>query len=417
MDGMTEFVGAEIDSAETHLQRARLVQALRDDGTISSEPVAAALATVPRHLFTPELSAAESYDAYTSLVTKRDADGRAMSSVSEPHVQAFMLQQAGIEPGMRVLEVGSGGYNAALIGELVGHDGVVVTVDIDPDVTDRARRLLDAAGYRHVQVVLADAEAGVPEHAPYDRILVTVGSWDVPEAWTAQLAEGGRLLVPLRVRGLTRVIAFERCGEHWESVSARLFGFVPMQGQGAHQGHAAMLAGGEIVLRFDEDPPSDLDLLEGALGTERVEVWTGDHIGRREPLQTIEMWLATALDGFCVLGLDRERDSGLISLPGKKAFAMAAVDAGSFAYLTTRASEDEGEVEFGVHAYGPDRERLAEQVAEHVHTWSRHLRGGAGPHFALYPAGAGDDLLPGGRVVDKKHRRVLISWPDLESQG
>lgn len=92
---------------------------------------------------------------------------------------------------MRVLEIGSGGYNAALIAELVGETGQVTTVDIDPDVADRAQSCLAAAGYHRVNVVVADAEGGVPKHAPYDRMIVTVGAWDIPPAWSDQLAEGG----------------------------------------------------------------------------------------------------------------------------------------------------------------------------------------------------------------------------------
>ena len=74
-------------------------------------------------------------------------------------------------------------------------------MDIDPEVTDRASRLLDAAGYSQVRVVLGDAERGVPEFAPYDRIVVAIGAWDIPPAWTDQLAGGGRMVVPLRMRG------------------------------------------------------------------------------------------------------------------------------------------------------------------------------------------------------------------------
>lgn len=411
---MTDVIEMTDNAAEAEALRAALVRTLTDDGVITSEAVGAAVGAVPRHLFAPEVPVSEAYGAYTSVVTKRGLDGRAMSSVSEPHVQAFMLEQAQIAPGMRVLEVGSGGYNAALIAELVGESGAVTTVDIDPDVVDRARGMLELAGYGRVKVVLADADAGVPDGAPYDRILVTVGAWDIPPAWVEQLAEGGRLLVPLRVRGLTRVIMFEQRGDHLESVSERIFGFVPMQGNGAHEAHTIVLAGGEIRLRFDDSAPSDPDALAGAVGTERAEVWTSAHIGRLELLQGIEMYLATVMDGFCVLNLDREKDTGLISLPGKKAFAMAAVAGGSFAYLTTRASEDPDEVEFGVHAYGPERSALAEEMAGHVRVWSERLRGRSlGARFALYPAATPDDQLPGGRVVDKQHHRVLISWPVL----
>jgi protein-L-isoaspartate(D-aspartate) O-methyltransferase len=79
--------------------------------------------------------------------TKKDRNGVTISSVSAPWRQAMTLEQAGLRPGMRCLEIGSGGYNAALMAEIAGPDGEVATVDIDSDVTSRARRFLDAAGY------------------------------------------------------------------------------------------------------------------------------------------------------------------------------------------------------------------------------------------------------------------------------
>ena len=93
---------------------------------------------------------------------KTRADGVNLSSVSGPWLQAKMIAQAGIEPGMRVMEIGSAGYNAALLSEVAREH--VVTVDIDPDITARASAALDAAGYAgRVTVVTADGEHGFPD--------------------------------------------------------------------------------------------------------------------------------------------------------------------------------------------------------------------------------------------------------------
>ncbi|MGH3929890.1 MAG: hypothetical protein ACRDTF_07930 [Pseudonocardiaceae bacterium] len=124
---------------------------------ITSEPVAAAVATVPRHLFAPGEPLEAAYAANNAPVIKRDLGGAAISSLSATHIQAVMLEQAQLRPGMRVLEIGSRDYNAALIAELVGETGQIITVDIDPDVADRAQRCLSAAGYEKVNVVLTDA--------------------------------------------------------------------------------------------------------------------------------------------------------------------------------------------------------------------------------------------------------------------
>jgi protein-L-isoaspartate(D-aspartate) O-methyltransferase len=188
--------GTDHDPARADELRVAMVRALRDEGVIVSGPVAAAFAAVPRHLSAPGESLEAAYAPHGTVMPKRDADGLLLSVLSAPNIQAMMLEPTGIEPGMRVLEVGSGGVNAALIAELAGPGGQVTTVDIDPDVTARARACLDAAGYGRVRVVLADAEHGVPGGAPYDRIIITAGAWDIPPAWISQLAPGGRLVVP-----------------------------------------------------------------------------------------------------------------------------------------------------------------------------------------------------------------------------
>lgn len=389
--------------------REAMVGELCAIGAIRSDRVAAAFRAVPRHLFAPGAALEEVYAARDSVVTKRDEHGVPVSSVSAPEIQAFMLEQAGIRPGMSVLEIGSGGYNAALLAEMVGPQGAVTTLDLDPEVTARAGRLLGAAGYSRVRVVLGDAEHGVAEHAPYDRILVTVGAWDVPPAWVEQLSERGRLVAPLRIRGLTRSLALDRDGDHLVSRSAMVCGFVKIQGEGAHRERLLLLRGEEIGLRFDDGGPADPHLLDGVLGTERVDVWTGVRVGRQEPFDTLQLWLATALPGFCLLAVEAEKGRGLAD-PGERWFNLAAVEGGSFAYLVSRPVSD-GFVEFGVHAFGTRAAAAAEAMAEQVRLWDRDHRGGPGPDVTVWPVSTPDEALPGGLVVDKRHSRITISWP------
>lgn len=410
---MTEVIA---DSARAAQLRGRLTDELVNKGTIVSKEVEAAFRTVPRHLFAPGATLEESY-AQDTVRTKRDEHGITISSISAPWLQAMMLEQVGLCPGMRVLEIGSGGYNAALMAELVGADGEVTTVDIDPEVVDRARSCLTEAGYSRVNVVLADAEEGVPKHARYDRIIVTVGAWDIPPAWVDQLTEGGTLTVPVRMRSLTRSITFEHAGDQLVSRSAEVCGFVTMQGAGAHTERLLLLRGEEIGLRFDDGFPADPDLLDGALDTTRVDVWTGVVIERMVPFDTLQLWLATALDGYCRISVDPELDTGLVS-PITRRSNDAAVDGGSFAYLTARRL-DESMAEFGVHAFGPGAATLAEAMAEQVRVWDRDHRGGPGPRIVVYPAGTPDEQLPDGRAIDKRHVRITISWPsaDLPAAG
>jgi protein-L-isoaspartate(D-aspartate) O-methyltransferase len=182
--------------------RQRLVAYLRRVGTLTDPAVERALLTVPRELFVAPLAARHGLQAVyrdRAIVTKRDALGRPTSSSSQPRIMAAMLQQLQVRPGQRVLEVGAGsGYNAALLATLVGPGGLVVSVELDDQVARSARVALARGGYR-VQVVTGDGRHGCAAQAPFDRIIVTASTDDVPRAWFDQLVVGGRLVLPLRL--------------------------------------------------------------------------------------------------------------------------------------------------------------------------------------------------------------------------
>jgi protein-L-isoaspartate O-methyltransferase len=120
------------------------------------------------------------------------------SSASQPSVVAKMLTALRVEPGMRVLEIGTGtGYNAALLAQRVGQENVT-TIEVDPAVAEHARAALDAAGYSKVAVITGDGAEGWAEGAPYDRVIATVSAREVPYSWIGQTVPGGRVVVPLR---------------------------------------------------------------------------------------------------------------------------------------------------------------------------------------------------------------------------
>ncbi|MGH3995160.1 MAG: hypothetical protein ACRDSN_22185, partial [Pseudonocardiaceae bacterium] len=147
------------------------------------------------------------------------------------------------------------------------------------------------------------------------------------------------------------------------SRSSRLFGFVPIQGAGAHQDTLLVTRGGEVTLRFDDEFHVDASVLEEMLNTPRVEVWTGSTIGRFELWADAHLWLASAQPGFCRVVVDQTLDTGLIFPPGRRSAASAIVAGGNFAYVTTHLADEEN-LEWGVHAFGTDANKLAEDVAE-----------------------------------------------------
>ncbi|GAA1748778.1 methyltransferase, FxLD system [Streptomonospora arabica] len=402
------------DSEWAKQLRAQVVDELVEGGTITTPQIEDVMRRVERHAFAPDNNLEEIYSTYAAVITKSDEHGIPMSSVSAPQIQAMMLEQARLEPGMRVLEIGSGGYNAALIAELVGPEGDVTTIDIDSQVTARAAQLLAEAGYSQVRVLTADGESGVPSRALFDRILVTAGAWDIPPAWREQLTEKGRLIVPLRMRGLTRSIGFENRGDRLVSDSALVCGFVPMQGSGAHREQLLLVNGtDEIGLRFDDGLPIEPSRLDNAVRSPREEAWTGVSVGRHELIESLPMYLATYLPGFCIMAVDPDLDTGLVA-PANRSFAMAAVDTATgdtFGYVTTRRNVDGATAEFGVHALGPRRSHLAAELVDLVHAWNTQQRGGPGPRIEVVPADTPDADLPGPQVIDKRHSRVVLTWP------
>ncbi|WP_162145936.1 methyltransferase, FxLD system [Glycomyces tenuis] len=410
-----ESIMTDEDATAAHLRQALAESIIKNRAAIGrsvDELILEAVRTVPRHLFVPDVGLDEAY-ADDSPIMKRDKQGVAISSVSAPWLQAMMLQQAQIEPGMRLLEIGSGGYNAALMAELVGPNGAVVTLDIDPDVCARAERGLADAGYDDlVTVVRADGEFGAEQHAPFDRIIVTVSAPDIPPAWINQLTDGGLLVVPLRMRGLARSFVFERTGNHLSSREFELCGFVPIQGVGEFRQRLVGLAGDDIALRIDDRQPIEAEPLCEALTTDRHEAWSGVVIGGMEAWDDLDMWIATASQSYGYLvTTDAGYQSDLIDLA--KRWGMSAIwDCDSFAYLAWRPTVADGQSrEFGAFAHGPHAADLADRLVGHVRSWDRGQRHGAGPHFEVHPKHALDGDLPRGLVIEKRHSRVSVSWP------
>ena len=393
------------DSVQAELLRAALTRHLVAEGTIHDERVAAAFRTVPRHLFVPQAPLDIAY-ADDVVLMKRNQAGVVISSVSQPSIVALMLEQAWVQPGDQVLEIGSGGYNAALLRELTGPKGSVTTVDIDPEVTARARALLDQAGYDDVLVVQADGEYGAPDQAPYDRIVVTVTAWDIPLAWIDQLRPGGRIVVPLRVRGQTRAIAFDRVDRHLESRSMTWCGFVCMQGAGANYERLVPIRGDEVGVCYDEDQEVDVHPYDGVLEQPAEQTWSGVVVDREEPLLDLNLWLATTLPGYCVLS--GEGPGAVAATPHWGAAAMATGD--SVAYLTSRQARraPASFVELGCNGHGPDAVDLIDRMADQLRIWDVHHRRGPGPAFQVHPVG---DELPPGFHIARRHSYITVSWP------
>jgi protein-L-isoaspartate(D-aspartate) O-methyltransferase len=228
-----------------------LIDDLKNKGLIRSPGVEAAFRAVLRHHFLPGTPLKEVYSD-RAISAKQDEEGRWISSSSQPAIMAIMLEQLGLQPGHNVLEIGTGpGFNAALMAHIVGETGRVVTVEIDQDLADAARLHLETAGFDQVLVVCADGGYGYPEAAPYDRIILTVGSHDITPAWWEQLTPDGRLVLPLVLRGSMKSIAFQRAGDHLASLSENDCGFIQLRGDYASPFQGRIELGPEPGLRLE----------------------------------------------------------------------------------------------------------------------------------------------------------------------
>ena len=212
-------------------ERHRLVASLVESGAVRTAAVREALLAVPRDAFTPK---AFQHQAYVDrpVPLRADAAGELVSSISQPSMVARMLEQLKVRNGDRVLEIGTAsGYNAALLGHLARPTGSVVTMEIDEELADEALSRL-SRGWHNVRVITGDGHVGYPKGAPYDRVIVTAGAAAVAPAWTDQLRDGGRLVVPLtNPSHVGECVTFVKEGGSLERVHSTPCGFVPMRGR------------------------------------------------------------------------------------------------------------------------------------------------------------------------------------------
>jgi protein-L-isoaspartate(D-aspartate) O-methyltransferase len=154
-------------------------------------------------------------------------------TISQPYIVAYMTQAVDLEPGQKVLEIGTGsGYQSAVLAEL-GME--VYSVEIIPELAEHARRALAGEGYDNVHVLTGDGRKGWPEHSPYDAIIVTCAPEEIPDALVDQLKEGGRMILPLDT-GPQQLIILRKKGGKISRQDDIMVRFVPMVKSNAERG-------------------------------------------------------------------------------------------------------------------------------------------------------------------------------------
>lgn len=217
---MSHVVKEQEDFAQ---RRAQMVQdQLRARG-VRDTAVLHAFSAVPRELFVPRNLRSSAYEDAPLPIPGGQ-------TISQPYVVAYMLALLALGPTDRVLEVGTGsGYAAALLSQIVAE---VYTVERHEELVAYARRRLALVGCANVWVYHGDGSLGWPEHAPYDAILVSAGSPDVPQALQEQLTLNGRLVIPVGFsRRQQRVVLVRRLGaNNYKQQHLSAVAFVPLIG-------------------------------------------------------------------------------------------------------------------------------------------------------------------------------------------
>jgi len=203
-------------------RRERMVDSLRHSG-VADERVLAAMAEVPRHLFVPE---AYRHQAYSEDVSINIGDGQ---TISHPRMVAMMTEAANVGPEDRVLEIGTGsGYQAAVLAHMARF---VFTVERIPSLARGAKERLDRLGVETVSIKVMDGTLGWSAQSPYDAIVVTAAAPEVPELLVSQLADAGRLVIPVGSRETQVVWVAERRGARTRVNKLKNACFVPLIGR------------------------------------------------------------------------------------------------------------------------------------------------------------------------------------------
>jgi len=203
-----------------------LVEYLRQHGWLKSERVTRAFKNVDRALFVPRELKEYAYEDMPLPILHGQ-------TISQPLVVAVSLEALDVFPGMRVLEVGAGsGYQAALLSEIVGKNGVVYSVERIPELCEYARERL--AKWLNVIVIHGDGSKGLPDKAPFDRIIVTAACPKIPKPLVQQLKPGGKMIAPVEAVFGQELLLIEKGTDgsgRVESQSLLPVAFVPLIGE------------------------------------------------------------------------------------------------------------------------------------------------------------------------------------------
>lgn len=391
------------DSDTAQQLRQALVEGLKKRGELVDSFLEAALLAVPRHAFLPELPLEQAY-ADEAVPVKRDPDGNVISSASQPTMIAMMLRQLRLAAGDNVLEIGAGtGYNAALMRHIVGEEGNVTTVELDKDIAALARNNLQRAAVgSNVRVVEGDGAAGYAPRASYDRIIATVGVWDIPSAWFKQLKPKGIIVTPIWIEAGQVSAAFtaQADGTFFSRVNLPC-GFIQLRGLAAGPNLYLRIGSSSLILTSNDIAMLDSAALHLLLSEDAEEHLIDPRLSTTEynmgfvPYLTLNVPPGFVFAAFSVPG---DQQAYGISNYG---FALLASGSACFVPLTTHGQ---------VHCFGALDALMA--VQEALSAWNRSGRPDSRRvRLRLTPIGQPQPLISGGRLF-RREDHYLHVWQD-----
>jgi protein-L-isoaspartate(D-aspartate) O-methyltransferase len=209
----------DMDDRERRVQMVERQIAVRG---VRDPRVLEALRDVPRHLFVPDEQKSHAYEDRALPI----ASGQ---TISQPYIVAIMTELLAPEPHHCVLEIGTGsGYQTAVLSRLSKQ---VITIERHPELARTAGQVFAVLGLGNVDVRVGDGTEGLPGEAPFDRILVTAGAPSIPESLKGQLADGGRLVLPVGPSGYQHLTVIDRFGNSFEQQEREACVFVPLIGR------------------------------------------------------------------------------------------------------------------------------------------------------------------------------------------
>lgn len=391
-----------MDSSQAEQLHSALVEHLRQKNLLDNPSVDRAFSSVPRHLFLPDIPLETVYqDSAIPLLSS--ASGDVLSSSSQPTMMALMLHQLDLQAGMNILEIGTAsGYNAAIMKHIVGPSGYVTSLEIDNDLANQAEDNLTNAGYSDVVVVNMDAVAGYAPRAQYDRVVSTVGVWDVPMKWLTQLKDKGRLIVPIWLDGVQVSASFvPQADGTYLSTDNRPCAFVYLRGLGAGPRVRKQVGSTSMLILADDVEQIDTVALHLLLSDD-LEIHTlGKHLSAEQYWYGFQLYLMLhETDKFLFAVYSIAKDQKAYGMEGNGIVLFAPASAAFAGYA------DGGKVfSFGgadayleMQSHFKDWQKIPHPVTEHL-------------SLRLIPKSLGEPDIDTGRLYIRKDHYLHV-WLD-----